>query len=318
MSDVTDDWDVINLSFGEPDAPTTGNIHFNLCTTTDCPTAESEAEFIAAIDKKVAAGKLVQVSIGGQNGQVRLETTAARDKFVETVSAILDKFHLTGLDIDFEGQSISLDTGDTDFKNPTTPVIVNLISALKSLKAKYPNFTLTMAPETFFVQLAVQFYGSGPFGGQDPRSGSFIPIIEAMRDDLTILHTQDYNSGPITGLDGTSYNMGGVDFHVAMTDILLEGFDIAGNSSLGHFDALRPDQVGFGVPSNDQAGNGYVDVSVIQNAVSCITSGSNCGAYKPKNTFPDFRGVMAWSINWDNYSNNTFSAGMGKFFDSLS
>lgn len=30
MKDVSDDWDVINLSFGEPDSPTTGNIIYHM------------------------------------------------------------------------------------------------------------------------------------------------------------------------------------------------------------------------------------------------------------------------------------------------
>lgn len=316
MKDVSDDWDVINLSFGEPDDPTTGNIHFNMCSQTECPNVESEADFIKAIDDKKAKGKLVQLSIGGEKGQVRLETEAARDKFVETVSAILDKYHLSGIDIDFEGQSMHLDTGDTDFKNPKTAVIVNLISALKTLKQKYPDFALTMAPETFFVQLAATFYGSGDFGGQDPRSGSFIPVIHALRDELTILHVQDYNSGPINGLDGVAYNMGNADFHVAMTDILLNGFAVAGKKD-AMFPALRPDQVGFGVPSSTGAGNGYVEPTVIQAAVDCLTKGSNCGSYKPASTYPDMRGVMSWSINWDNFNNNTFSGPMRQYLDAL-
>lgn len=43
----------------------------------------------------------MQLSIGGEKGQVRLETEAARDKFVETVGGIIDKYGLTGIDIDF-------------------------------------------------------------------------------------------------------------------------------------------------------------------------------------------------------------------------
>ena len=47
-------------------------------------------------------------------------------------------------------------------------MIVNLISALQSLKARYgAKFVLTMAPETFFVQLGYQFYGPGPNGSAD-------------------------------------------------------------------------------------------------------------------------------------------------------
>jgi len=75
-------------------------------------------------------------------------------------------------------------------------VVVNLISALKTLKAKYGNdFVLTMAPETFFVQLGHQFYGPGP----------------------------------IMGLDGQYHTMGTADFHTAMTDMVLTGFPVAGD-----------------------------------------------------------------------------------------
>ncbi len=163
MADVPDSWDVINLAFGEPTSVTSGDIRFSLCPATECPNVESPADFKAAIKAKQAAGKKVLISIGGQNGQVQLSTTAARDAFVTSVSKIIDEYGLDGLDIDFEGHSLSLQTGDTDFRSPTSPVIVNLIQAVKTLKAKYgAKFVLTMAPETFFVQLGYQYYGSGP------------------------------------------------------------------------------------------------------------------------------------------------------------
>ncbi|KZV83561.1 glycoside hydrolase [Exidia glandulosa HHB12029] len=318
MKDVSDDWDVINLSFGEPDSPDTGNIMYHMCPQTECPNVESEEDFIAAVKEKVAKGKLVQLSIGGEKGQVRLETEAARDKFVETVGGIIDKYSLTGIDIDFEGQSMHLDAGDTDFEKPTTAVVVNLISALKTLKGKYgDNFALTMAPETFFVQLAATFYGSGDFGGQDPRAGSFIPVIHALRDELTILHVQDYNSGPINDLDGTAQNMGSSDFHVAMSDILLNGFAVGGKADK-IFPPLRPDQVGFGAPSSTGAGNGYIDTTQLQAAIDCITKGSSCGSYKTKaGPYPDFRGIMTWSINWDEFNGGAFRKAMRPYLDSL-
>ncbi len=210
---------------------TSGDIRFQLCPASECPGVETEAEFIAAIRAKQATGKKVLISIGGQNGQVQLTTTAARDRFVSSVAAIIDRYGLDGLDIDFEGHSLSLNTGDTDFRNPTTPVIVNLISAVRTLKQRYGSrFVLTMAPETFFVQLGYQYYGSGPWGGQDPRAGSYLPVIHALRDDITVLHVQDYNSGPIMGLDNQYHTMGGADFHIAMTDMLLAGFPVAGNT----------------------------------------------------------------------------------------
>ncbi|MFD5768821.1 chitinase [Streptomyces sp. NPDC127049] len=307
MADVPDSWDVINLAFGEPTSVTSGDIRFSLCPATECPNVESVADFKTAIKAKQAAGKKVLISIGGQNGQVQLATTAARDAFVTSVSKIIDEYGLDGLDIDFEGHSLSLQTGDTDFRNPTSPVIVNLIQAIKTLKAKYgAKFVLTMAPETFFVQLGYQFYGSGPWGGQDPRAGAYLPVIHALRDDLTLLHVQDYNSGPIMGLDNQYHSMGGADFHIAMTDMLLAGFPVAGNTER-FFPGLRPDQVAIGLPASTQAGNGHTSPAEVNKALDCLTKKTNCGTYQTHGTWSSLRGLMTWSINWDRFNQWEFS-----------
>jgi chitinase len=318
MADVPADWDIINLAFGEPTTPTSGDIRFALCPAAECPGVETEAAFISAIRAKRQAGKKVLLSIGGANGQVQLTTTAARDRFVSSVSAIIDRYGLDGVDIDFEGHSLSLNAGDTDFRNPTTPVIVNLIAALRSLKARYgAGFVLTMAPETFFVQLGYQYYGSGPWGGQDPRAGSYLPVIHAMRNDLTVLHVQDYNSGSIMGLDNQYHSMGGADFHIAMTDMLLAGFPVAGNTA-AVFPALREDQVAFGAPSSVSAGNGYVAPPGVQQAVTCLVKGTNCGGYTPRSgTNPNFRGLMTWSINWDKFYGWEFRNAHEPFLNAL-
>lgn len=307
MADVPDSWDVINLAFGEPTSVTSGDIRFSLCPVTECPTVESVAEFKAAIKAKQAAGKKVLISIGGQNGQVQLASTGARDAFVTSVSKIIDEYGLDGLDIDFEGHSLSLNTGDTDFRSPTTPVVTNLIAAVKTLKAKYgANFVLTMAPETFFVQLGYQFYGSGPWGGQDPRAGSYLPVIHALRDDLTLLHVQHYNSGPIMGLDNQYHTMGSADFHIAMADMMLTGFPVAGNQSR-IFPPLRADQIAIGMPASTQAGNGHTAPGEVNKTLDCLTKKVNCGSYQTHGTWPALRGLMTWSINWDRYNQWQFS-----------
>jgi len=314
MADVPDSWDVIDLAFGEPTSTTSGDIRFTRCPVTECPTVESDADFKAAIKAKQAAGKKVLISIGGQNGQVQLTTTAARDTFVSSVSNIIDTYGLDGLDIDFEGHSLSLDASDTNFKSPTTPVIVNLISALKTLKAKYGSkFALTMAPETFFVQLGYQYYGTGKWGGQDPRAGAYLPVIYALRDDLTLLHVQDYNSGSIMGLDNQYHSMGGADFHIAMTDMLLTGFPVAGDAN-NVFPPLRPDQIAIGMPASTNAGNGYVSPSEVDKALDCLTKKTNCGSYATHGTWPGLRGLMTWSVNWDRYSNWEFQKNFDGYF----
>ncbi|MFG2318808.1 chitinase [Streptomyces tendae] len=314
MADVPDSWDVIDLAFGEPTSVTSGDIRFERCPVAECPNVESDAEFKAAIKAKQAAGKKVLISIGGQNGQVQLTTTAARDKFVSSVSAIIDEYGLDGLDIDFEGHSLSLNADDTDFKNPKTPVIVNLVSAVKTLKAKYgADFVLTMAPETFFVQLGYQYYGTGKWGGQDPRAGAYLPVIHALRDDLTLLHVQDYNSGSIMGLDNQYHSMGGADFHIAMTDMLLTGFPVAGDAN-NVFPPLRPDQVAIGMPASTQAGNGHVSSAEVNKALNCLTKKTDCGSYATHGTWPGLRGLMTWSINWDRYANWEFQKNFDAYF----
>ncbi|MFA7768400.1 glycoside hydrolase family 18 protein [Streptomyces sp. NRRL S-448] len=314
MADVPASWDVINLAFGEPTSVTSGDIRFRLCPVAECPNVESPAEFKAAIRAKQAAGKKVLISIGGQNGQVQLASTAARDTFVSSVSKIIDEYGLDGLDIDFEGHSLSLATGDTDFRAPTTAVVVNLISAVKTLKARYgPDFVLTMAPETFFVQLGYQYYGSGPWGGQDPRAGAYLPVIHALRDDLTLLHVQDYNSGSIMGLDNQYHSMGGADFHIAMTDMLLTGFPVAGNAALV-FPALRPDQVAIGLPATTNAGNGHTSPAEVNKALNCLTKKTDCGTYQTHGTWPGLRGLMTWSINWDRFGGWEFSRNFDAYF----
>ncbi|WP_318214637.1 glycoside hydrolase family 18 protein [Streptomyces sp. SCL15-6] len=314
MADVPDSWDVIDLTFGEPTSVTSGDIRFTRCPVTACPNVESDAEFKAAIKAKQAAGKKVLISIGGQNGQVQLSTTGARDLFVSSVSKIIDEYGLDGLDIDFEGHSLSLNADDTDFRNPKTPVIVNLISALKSLKAKYgDDFVLTMAPETFFVQNGYQFYGTGKWGGQDPRCGAYLPVIHALRDDLTLLHVQDYNSGPVMGLDNQYHSMGGADFHIAMTDMLLTGFPVAGDAN-NVFPPLRPDQVAIGMPASTNAGNGHVSPAEVTKALNCLTRKTDCGSYATHGTWPGLRGLMTWSINWDRYANWEFQKNFDAYF----
>jgi chitinase len=305
MADIPSQWNIINLSFGEPTSVTSGDIRFNRCPASECANVESDADFLAAIKAKQAQGKKVLLSIGGQNGQVQLTTAAARDTFVNSVSAIIDRWGLDGLDVDFEGHSLYLNPGDTDFRNPTTPVVVNLISALKTLKAKYgTKFVLTMAPETFFVQIGYQFYGDGGNGG-DNRRGSYLPVIHALRDSLTVLHVQDYNSGPVMGLDNQYHTMGGADFHIAMTDMIKAGFPVGTTGQT--FPGLREDQIAFGLPAASSAGNGYTAPAAVHTALDCLVKGQNCGGYSLRGgSSPSFRGLMTWSINWDKYYNWEF------------
>lgn len=314
LRNVSAKYDVINISFAEPTiSATDGTIGFT-------PYNYTVADFKADVAYLQSLGKKVLISIGGQNGEVQLKTAAAKQNFITSVTDIIQTFGFDGLDIDFEGHSLSLNAGDTDFKNPTTPVIVNTIAAIRVIHDHFgSSFMLTMAPETFFVQLGYQFYGSGANGTSDPRAGAFLPVIYALRDILNWIQVQDYNSGPIIGLDDQYHTMGGADFHVAMLDMLLSGFPVAHNTN-NVFPALRPDQVVLGIPATGGAGNGYTAPAEVQKALNYIIKGQAFGgSYVLRNPsgYPGFKGLMTWSINWDAYSNFEFSNSHRTYLDSL-
>ncbi|OAB43178.1 fibronectin type III domain-containing protein [Paenibacillus glacialis] len=303
LRDVSPNFDVINVSFAEPsNGVQGGSIGFVPYNTT-------EADFIADVQYLQSQGKKVIISIGGANGQVQLINTQARNNFVSTMKGIITKYGFNGFDIDFEGHSLYFNAGDSDFRNPTTPVITNLISAVRELHDFYgESFMLTMAPETFFVQLGYSFYG-GSCISCDNRAGSYLPVIYGLRDILDWLQVQHYNSGPITALDGQYYSMGSADFHVAMADMMLTGFPVGKN--VNHpFPALRPDQIVIGLPANVNSGGGFTSVAEVHKGLNYLMKGvSYGGGYQLRNgAHPGMRGLMTWSINWDKFNNFEFSS----------
>src|SRR5205807_6953721 len=117
---------------------------------------------------------------------------------------------------------------------------------------------------------------------------AYFQLALNIKDILTVVHTQYYNSGSMRGCDQNQpYSQGNENFIVALACIQLQS-------------ALRPDQIALGLPaSGSAAGSGYVDPSVVNNSLDCLARGSNCASFKPPATWPSIRGAMTWSINWD-------------------
>ncbi|WP_139490989.1 carbohydrate-binding protein [Brevibacillus dissolubilis] len=306
LREVSGKYDVIQVAFAEPtgaDHATMGFIPYNATVS----------EFKSDIAYLKSQGKKVLISIGGANGVVELHTEAAKQSFISSMSSIIETYGFDGLDIDLEGGSLSLNPGDTDFKNPTTPKVVNLISAVRTLSDKYgTGFMVTMAPETAYVQGGLTSYG-GPWG-------AYLPVIYGLRDKMNFIHVQHYNSGSMEALDGKSYAQGTADFQVAMAEMLLKGFPIARNSN-NVFPSLKPEQVAIGLPSSPSAaGGGYTTNADMDRALNYLVKGvSYGGTYKLQNPagYPGFKGVMTWSINWDAKSGYLFANGVRSTLDLL-
>lgn len=266
LADVQSQYDIIAVAFADATS-TPGAVTFNLDSaglggyTVD--------QFKADIRAKQAAGKKVIVSVGGERGTVAVNDAASATNFANSVYALMQEYGFDGVDIDLENGL-----------NATY-----MTQALRSLSAKAgSSLVLTMAPQTIDMQ---------------STSNAYFQTALNVKDILTVVNMQYYNSGSMLGCDGKVYSQGSVDFLTALACIQLEG-------------GLAPSQVGLGLPASTRgAGSGYVAPSVVNSALDCLTKGTGCGSFKPSRTYPDLRGAMTWSTNWDATAGNAWSNAVG-------
>ncbi len=309
LSSVPAAYDVIDVSFAVPTAYLGATMTF----TPDPGLYPNAQSFISDVTTLQAKGKKVLISIGGANGPVQVKSATDVQSFVASMKSIITTYGFDGIDIDLEGASLSLQQGDTDFQAPNTPGIVYFITAIQQLLLQFPGgLMLTMAPETAFVQ-----GGAGAYAGV---FGAYLPVIHALRNQLTFIHVQHYNSGSMFGRDGEIYQPGTADFHVAMADALIAGFKVRSTSTTT-FPGLPAEKVLVGVPASaDAAGSGYTSDATLQDALTYLYTGKGYGGrYTLANAkgYPTFRGVMTWSINWDVYHAQTWSKAQRSFLDNV-
>lgn len=251
-----------------------------------------------------ATGKKVLLSIGGANGTFVLNNQTHEDNFVNSFIAIKDQYGLDGIDIDTEK---GLHTNPNVQINETNPQYSAdyLVRAIKRLKARYgSSFLLTMAPETAHT-----------IGANMPNNwlgqynwGVYLPMINALRNEISWVQMQYYNTGSMPGLNGQFYNSATQDGLVAWTEALIEGFNIA--STGVRYQGLPANKIIIGLPASttpSAAGSGYTNPVVVKAAVRCLRSGDCGSGYKPAKTYPDLRGIMAWSAYEDYLTGYAFS-----------
>jgi len=306
LTAIPDAYDVINVAFAIPTVAHGATMEFTPFPS-GYPTSQGFINDIASLQ---AQGKKVLISIGGANHPVIVDSAADAQAFASSMLQIITTYGFDGLDIDLEGNSFSLQPGDTDFRNPTTPRVVHFISGLNQLLAQLPpDFILSAAPETAMVQGAMSAY-AGVWG-------SYLPVLHAFRSRFDWVHVQHYNSGTMFGRDGQIYTPGTVAFHVAMADALIGGFVASSGIAFAPFEAH---QVAIGLPAtNSAAGSGYTAPTLVHSALDQLLLGDPTTSYQLANAdgYPDFRGLMTWSINWDVHSGNSFSQPHRDYLDGV-
>jgi chitinase len=259
-------YDLIAVAFADATS-TPGAVTFNLDPgLATAVGGYTDAQFKADIATLHSRGKKVIISVGGEKGTVAVNSASAATAFADSVHTLIRDYGFDGVDIDLENGL-----------NPTY-----MAQALRSLRAKVgSSLIITMAPQTIDMQ--------------NPAS-SYFKLALDIKDILTVVFTQYYNSGAMLGCDNNAaYGQGNINFLTALACIPLQN-------------GLRPDQVALGLPSSTRAaGGGYVAPSVVNAALDCLAKGTSCGTFKPPATYPGIRGAMTWSINWDVTNGNAWA-----------
>ncbi|MCU1222323.1 MAG: glycoside hydrolase, family 18 [Edaphobacter sp.] len=301
LREVSPQWDVIIVAFSTPDknAPE-GTMQFHT------PAGLDTAQFKADIAYLKSQGKKVMISLGGGGQHFTLADPNRVPNYVSSVTRIVTEYGFDGIDIDFESPSLSIGPGDTDFKHPTTPSIVNLVSALRQLHDHFgPKFMISLVPEGTQIPSGYPSYG-GQFG-------SYLAITYAIRDILSFIDVQDYNTPPLQGLDGEIYQPGSVDYHAAMTELLLHGFNVGGDPA--HFFPPMPaDKVAVGFLTGDTT------PTIVSQAMDYIITGKAPAGTKYKLQkamgYPGMIGAMFWTIDADRRGSYNFSNVVGPLLHS--
>lgn len=300
LRDVPPQWDIVIVAFAVPDpAGPEGRLLLQIRgprqPEIDLDQMKQDIQWLKS------HGKKVMISLGGGGQYFKLNDPTSLPNFVSSVTQIVSEYDFDGVDLDFETPSLVLDPGDTDFRRPTTPSIANLISGMRQLREHFgPEFMISLVPEG--TQLPAAYIG---YGGQ---FGSYLPILWGIRDILSFVDTQDYNTPPLEGLDGEIYQLGSADYHTAITELSLHGFQV-GRDPRQFFPPLAADKVAVGF---------LVDATtpqVVGEAMDCLITGKRAPGTKYELRKPggygSLVGAMFWTIDADRMDDYRFSNQVG-------
>ncbi len=274
LADVPTTYDIIAVAFADAVPGRPGGISFTLDSGLSSQLGGyTDAQFKADIATVKARGQKVIISVGGQNGTISVGDSTSANNFANDVKSLINNYGFNGVDIDLENGISAGPMG----------------TALRSIAAGGGSI-ITLAPQTIDMQ---------------STGGGYFQLALNIKDILTVVNMQYYNSGTMLGCDQGVYGQGTVNFLTALACIQLQG-------------GLRPDQVGLGLPASPSgAGGGYQSPGNVNNALDCLARGTNCGSFRPSTTWPAIRGAMTWSINWDASNGYQFANTVAPHLDTL-
>ncbi len=269
LTDVNDYYNVIAVSFMK----VYDNQESRIPTFIPDPTIyPDEQDFIDDIAELNSQGTSVILSLGGADAHIELQEgdyIALADEIIR----LTDKYGFDGIDIDLEQSAITAGDNQTE-----------IVKALKLVKEHYlaqgENFLIGMAPEFPYLTK------------QNNKYQSYIEGLDGYYDWIAPQYYNQAGDGVSVGSEWIAQNndQRKEDFLYYLTKSILEGTN-------GYLDLNIPsDKFVIGLPSNiDAAANGYVqDPEDVKNAYKRL-----------KDDGYDIKGLMTWSVNWDQGTNSS-------------
>lgn len=271
LVDVPREYDIVAIAFGiTNDGSPKGKVDFSVDEYLNSHlggyTDDNFKEDIKALKKR---GQNVILSIGGAADVVTVDDEASKNNFVNSVYNLIEEYGFQGIDIDIE--------------SGISPEYIS--QAIRELYNKVgPRFIVTLTPQTADYKM----------NRNKTVSGQYFELAKKIKDILTIVNIQLFNSGSQYGQDTVEYFPQTIDFITGVTAILLEN-------------ELNQNQVGIGLNYLGAEKRGVTPQIAVEGFDALVNGRvASGGSYVPLKSYEELGGFMIWSINGDYKNSNTY------------
>ncbi len=271
LVDVPEDYDIVAIAFGiTNDGSPKGQVDFSVDEYLNSHLGGyTDDDFKNDIKSLKRRGQNIILSIGGAADVVTIDDESSKDNFVNSVYNLIQEYGFQGIDIDIE--------------NGISPEYLS--QAIRELYDRVgPRFIVTLTPQTVDYKM----------NRNKIVSGQYYELVKKIKDIVTIVNIQLFNSGSQYGQDTVEYFPQTIDFVTGVTAILLEN-------------ELSQNQVGIGLHYLGAEKRGVTPQIAVEGFDALLNGrAASGGAYMPLKPYSGLGGFMIWSINGDYKNSNSY------------